>query len=82
MTRLIFPLLLAATLPTYAADLTIDVAGVSGADGRIMVAVCDSAEAFPAKPLRSMAVPAQDGPVQVRVTGLPAEGASTSVNLR
>jgi uncharacterized protein (DUF2141 family) len=76
MSKLIFPLLAAAlsaaALPAFAADLTINVAGVSGAEGQIMVAVYNSAETFPAKPVRGLAVPAQDGVVQVKLSGLPA----------
>jgi uncharacterized protein (DUF2141 family) len=76
MSKLIFPLLAAvlsaAALPAFAADLTINVAGVSGAGGQVMVAVYNSAETFPAKPVRGLAVPAQDGAVQVKLSGLPA----------
>ncbi|MHA4871477.1 DUF2141 domain-containing protein [Duganella sp. PWIR1] len=76
MSKLTFPLLAAvlaaAALPAFAADLTINVAGVSGADGQIMVAVYNSAETFPSKPVRGLAVPARDGAVQVKLSGLPA----------
>lgn len=72
MNQLILALLTAAALPAHAADLSIRVDGVAGDQGQILVAVFDSAEHFPVKPLRAVAVPAHADSVQVQLTGLPA----------
>jgi uncharacterized protein (DUF2141 family) len=72
MSKLILAVLLAAALPTFAADLAIRVDGVSGAEGSIRVAVFNSADTFLAKPLRGVEAPAQAGTVKVLVTDLPA----------
>lgn len=72
MSRLMFALLLAAAAPSFAADLSISIDGVASADGQVMVAVFNSADTFLATPVRSAAVPAREGSVQLQVTGLPA----------
>ncbi|MYM22061.1 DUF2141 domain-containing protein [Duganella sp. FT135W] len=72
MSRLMIALLFAAAAPSFAADLTINIDGVSSAEGQVMVAVFNSADTFPAKPLRAAAVPAHEGTVQLQVTDLPA----------
>lgn len=76
MTKLILAALFAASvpaaLPAYAADLTISVDGVSGAEGQIMVALYNSADTFLAKPVRGAAAPAHSGTVQLKVSDLPA----------
>jgi len=72
MSRLMFALLFAAAAPAFAADLTIDIDGVASADGQVMVAVFNSADTFLVKPVRSAAVPAHEGTVQLQVNDLPA----------
>jgi uncharacterized protein (DUF2141 family) len=72
MSRLLFALLFAVAAPVFSADLTINVDGVANADGQIMVAVFNSADTFPVKPVRGLAVPAQNGKVQLVVPDLPA----------
>jgi uncharacterized protein (DUF2141 family) len=67
-----FSLLLAAAAPCFAADLAINIDGVASADGQVMVAVFNSADTFPAKPLRAVAAPAHEGAMQLLVTELPA----------
>jgi uncharacterized protein (DUF2141 family) len=61
-----------ATLPAYAADLTIHVDGVASAEGEIKVAIYNSADTFLSKPLRGVAAPAHAGAVDLKVSGLPA----------
>lgn len=72
MSRLILALLFAAALPCHAADLTIRIDGVAGADGDIKLAIYNSAESFLAKPLRGLAAPAREGSVELTVADLPA----------
>ncbi|MYM67210.1 DUF2141 domain-containing protein [Pseudoduganella sp. FT55W] len=72
MSRLMFALLFAVAAPAFAANLTVNVDGVSNADGQIMIAVFNSADTFPVKPVRALAVPAQSGKVQLVVPDLPA----------
>lgn len=72
MSRLILAVLLAAALPSYAADLTIRVEGVANAQGELKVAVFNSADTFLTKPLRGAAAPAQAGTVELTVSDLPA----------
>jgi uncharacterized protein (DUF2141 family) len=72
MSRLILAVLFAAALPCHAADLTIRIDGVSGAEGEIKLALFNSADTFLARPLRSLAAPAHDGTVQLVVADLPA----------
>jgi uncharacterized protein (DUF2141 family) len=72
MSKLILAVLLAAALPSHAADLTIRVDGVSSAEGSIRIAVFNSADTFLARPLRGVEAPAQAGTVQLLVADLPA----------
>lgn len=72
MSRLMFALLFAAAAPVFAADLTINVDGVASADGQVMVAVFNSADTFPVKPVRGLAAAAKGGKVQLVVQDLPA----------
>ena len=72
MSKLILAVLFAAALPAYAADLTIRVADVASNDGQVMVAVFDSADTFPTKPMRAVVAPAHNGEVQLTVADLPA----------
>lgn len=62
---------LAATSVAHAADMTIDVAGLKNANGKVMVAVFDSADHFLKQPLRTGTVDAQAGTVRMVLTGLP-----------
>ena len=62
-----------------AADLTVDVAGLTNAKGKVMVAVYDGAENFLKQPMRTAAVDAQAGNVQVRLAGLPAGDYALSI---
>jgi len=75
MSKLMFAALFAAlcaALPAFAADLTIDVEGVASADGQVRVAVFNSADTFPVKPMRALAAPAHEGKVRLVVADLPA----------
>ncbi len=71
MNQLMIALLFAATLPAYAADLTIRVDGVASADGDIKIALYNSADSFLIKPLRGLQAPAHAGTVEVKVDDLP-----------
>ena len=62
---------LASTGLAQAADLTVAVAGVQSAKGQVMVAVYDGAEHFLKQPLRTAAVAAQPGQVQLLIADLP-----------
>jgi len=55
----------------HAADLEIDVKGVQAGKGQIMLALYDSAEKFLRHASRTMAVPAAEAAVQIKVEGLP-----------
>jgi len=61
---------LATTSLAQAADLTVDVAGLQSAKGAVMVAVFDSAGHFLKQPLRTAAVAAQPGQVQLLINDL------------
>ena len=61
---------LASTGLAQAADLTIDVAGLKNAHGTVMVAVFDRADHFLTQPVRTAAVAAQPGQVQLRISDL------------
>lgn len=61
----------AATSVANAADMTIDVAGLKNANGKVMVAVFDSADHFLKQPLRTGTVDAHAGTVHMLLTGLP-----------
>lgn len=56
----------------HAADLTIEVAGLADAKGKVMVAVYDRADHFLKQAVRDAAVDAKPGKVQVVIAGLPA----------
>lgn len=60
----------AAIAPAHAADLAITVDGVASADGRLLVALFDSAETFRRKPVRAVAVPAAAGTVNIDIKDL------------
>jgi uncharacterized protein (DUF2141 family) len=62
--------MLATTGMAQAADLTVDVAGLANARGTVMVAVFDSAGHFLKQPLRTAAVAAQPGQVQLLINDL------------
>jgi uncharacterized protein (DUF2141 family) len=63
-------IMLAATSLAQAADLRVDVAGLANARGTVMVAVFDSAGHFLKQPLRTAAVAAQAGKVQLLISDL------------
>lgn len=71
MNKLMLALLFAATLPAYAADLTIRIDGVASADGDIKVALYNSADGFLSKSVRGLQAPAHAGTVEVKVADLP-----------
>jgi uncharacterized protein (DUF2141 family) len=60
----------AASGPARAADLAITVDGVASADGRLLVAVFDSAATFRRQPVRAAAVPAAVGTVNITIKEL------------
>jgi uncharacterized protein (DUF2141 family) len=65
-----------------AADLTVEVAGLKSARGKVLVAVFDSTENFLKQPMRTAAIDAavaQAGKVQLVITGLPAGDYAFSV---
>ena len=62
-----------------AADLTVEVAGLKDADGKVLVAVYDSADTFLKQPMRTAAATAQAGTVRLVVSGLPAGDYALSV---
>ena len=63
-------LVVAVTPVANAADLAIVVEGVASADGRVMVALFDSAATFRRKPVRALVAPAAVGTVRLDVTDL------------
>jgi uncharacterized protein (DUF2141 family) len=71
MNKLMLALLFAATLPAYAADLTIRIDGVASADGDIKIALYNSADGFLSKSVRGLQAPAHTGTVEVKVADLP-----------
>jgi uncharacterized protein (DUF2141 family) len=71
MNKLMLALLFAATLPAYAADLTIRIDGVASADGDIKIALYNSADGFLSKSVRGLQAPAHIGTVEVKVADLP-----------
>ena len=60
----------AGTPVAHAADLAIAVEGVASADGRVMVALFDSAATFRRKPVRALVAPAAAGTVRLVVKDL------------
>lgn len=69
--RLVVAAALTGPVLAQAADLTVDVAGVKNAKGKVMVAVYDSAAKFLKEPVRTAAVDAQPGKVRLLIAGLP-----------
>jgi uncharacterized protein (DUF2141 family) len=61
-----------ASASAGAADLTITVEGVASADGRLMLALYNSAETFRGKPFLARMAPAAAGAVKLEVGELPA----------
>lgn len=74
MSQLIAAVLIAAaaTSPAGAAELTIAVDGVASAEGQLMVALYNNADAFRGKPMRALSVPATSGAMQLLIKDLPA----------
>jgi len=74
---------IAATLTcagtAHAADLTVEVAGLKDANGKLLVAVFDSADGFLKQPVRTLAANAQSGNVRLVIAGLPAGDYALSV---
>ena len=62
----------AASASASAGDLTITVEGVASADGRLMVALYNSAETFRGKPALARMAPASAGAVTLAFKELPA----------
>ncbi len=62
-----------------AADLTIDVAGLKNAKGKVLVAVFSRAEDFLKQPLRTAAVDARAGTVRAVIADLPSGDYALSV---
>jgi len=71
-TALIALLFAAVGASASAADLTITVEGVASADGRLMVALYNSADTFRRKPYAARTAPASPGAVTLEVKDLPA----------
>ncbi len=63
----------------HAADLSVDVAGLKNAKGKVMVAVYGGAQSFLKQPLRTAAVAAQPGKVRVVIGDLPSGDYALSV---
>lgn len=72
LNRLVAAAVLAGPVLAQAATLTVDVAGVANAKGKVLVAVYGSADKFLKEPLRTAAVDAQPGKVRLVIAGLPA----------
>ena len=62
-----------------AADLTVQVAGLKNANGKVMLAVYDRAEEFLKQPMRVTAVDAQPGKVQLTLRDLPVGDYAVSI---
>ena len=81
--KLFFPVVVAVALTlagvAHAADLTVDVAGLKNAKGKVLVAVYDRADDFLKQPKRAAAVDAQAGKVRVVIAGLPPGDYALSV---
>lgn len=79
----IFVFAIAATFAcarmAHAADLTVDVAGLTDANGQLLVAVFDRADSFLKQPVRTAAAAAQSGTVRLILAGLPAGDYALSV---
>ncbi|HJW57163.1 MAG TPA: DUF2141 domain-containing protein [Burkholderiaceae bacterium] len=79
MFRFVMAVALASASLAQAADLTVEVAGVKNAKGKVMVAVFNRAEDFLDKPVQAAAVDAQPGTVRLVFAGLPAGDYALSV---
>jgi uncharacterized protein (DUF2141 family) len=55
-----------------AADLTVEVAGLKDAKGKVLIAVYDRADNFLKQPVRTAAIDAQQGKVRVVIANLPS----------
>lgn len=79
----LFVLAIAATCAcagvAHAADLTVEVAGLKDANGKVLVAVFDRADTFLKQPVRTAAADAQSGTVRLVLAGLPAGDYALSV---
>lgn len=79
----LFVFAIAATLTcagmAHAADLTVEVAGLQDANGKLLVAVFDSADTFLKQPVRTAAADAQSGAVRLVIAGLPAGDYALSI---
>ena len=62
---------LASASLAQAADLTIEVAGLKNAKGKVLVAVFQRSEDFLTRPVRTATVDAQPGKVQLILAGMP-----------
>jgi uncharacterized protein (DUF2141 family) len=72
MKTLTAALLFALSAPLQAATLEIAVSGLASTEGRVLVAVYDSADSWMKKPLRAVAgVPGADGKLLLRIDNLP-----------
>lgn len=72
MKTLTAALLFALSAPLQAATLEIAVSGLASTEGRVLVAVYDSADSWMKKPLRAAAgVPGADGKLLLRIENLP-----------
>ena len=63
----------------HAADLTIEIAGMKDAKGKVLVAVYNRAEDFLKQPTRTAAVDAQTGKVKLVIADLPPGDYALSV---
>lgn len=70
---------LAGTSLANAADLSVDVAGLKNANGKVRVGVYSRAEDFLKLPMRTAAVDAQAGTVRLVIADLPAGDYALSV---
>lgn len=72
MRKTLFALLLSLAGTVHAQSLEIEVVGLKGGEGRVLVAIYDSAEAWMKKPLRgAVGQPDAEGKLRLRVDGLP-----------
>ncbi|MES2113637.1 MAG: DUF2141 domain-containing protein, partial [Pseudomonadota bacterium] len=62
-----------------AADLTVEVAGLKNAKGKVLVAVFNRADDFLKQPMRGAAIDARSGSVRVVIPDLPAGDYALSV---
>lgn len=79
MFRFVVAVALAGASLAQAADLTVEVAGVKNAKGKVMVAVFNRAEDFLERPVQAAAVDAQPGKVRLVFASLPDGDYAVSV---